>query len=153
MIEGDKVEKLMERQVIEVAPLAFMRGRTLNDAFIILDEAQNTTPEQMKMALTRIGFNSKMVVTGDLTQVDLPHGKRSGLQDAIDVLHGIEEISFVRFDDRDVVRHALVQSIVRAYDRFTEIRTGRQLSLKLNEDAAKTVVEKSMSGESTEEAS
>lgn len=132
MLESDKVEKLIERNVIEVAPLAFMRGRTLNDAFIILDEAQNTTVEQMKMALTRMGFNSKMVVTGDLTQIDLPSARRSGLHDAIDVLHGTEGISFVRFDDRDVVRHSLVQAIVRAYDRHETATQGRQMSLRLN---------------------
>src|SRR5438094_4841225 len=114
MLEAEKVEKLVERLSIEVAPLAFMRGRTLNDSFIILDEAQNTTTEQMKMVLTRQGFNSKMVVTGDLTQMDLPTGKRSGLNDAVDVLRGVEGISFVYFDDRDVVRHSLVQRIVKA---------------------------------------
>ncbi len=102
----------MERSAIEVAPLAFMRGRTLNDSFIILDEAQNTTPEQMKMFLTRQGFNSRMVVNGDLTQIDLPLGRRSGLQDAVDVLGGVEGIGFVYFDQRDVVRHPLVQRIV-----------------------------------------
>src|SRR5438270_11689335 len=111
MLETEKVEKLLERLTIEVAPIAFMRGRTLNDSFIILDEAQNSTAEQMKMVLTRQGFNSKMVVTGDLTQVDLPTGKRSGLSNAIDVLRGIEGITFVYFDDRDVVRHPLVQRI------------------------------------------
>ena len=120
MLEADKVEKLLERAVIEVAPIAFMRGRTLNDSFIILDEAQNSTAEQMKMVLTRQGFNSKMVVTGDLTQVDLPTGKRSGLNDAVEVLRGIEGISFVYFDDRDVVRHPLVQNIVKAYERHQE---------------------------------
>src|SRR6202011_16439 len=121
MLESEKVEKLLERAVIEVAPIAFMRGRTLNDSFIILDEAQNSTAEQMKMVLTRQGFNSKMVVTGDLTQVDLPSGKRSGLTNAVDVLRGIEGISFVYFDDRDVVRHSLVQRIVKAYERYQEI--------------------------------
>jgi len=128
MIESEKVEKLIERQTIEVAPIAFMRGRTLNDAFIILDEAQNTTPEQMKMVLTRQGFNSKTVVTGDLTQIDLPNARRSGLVDAWEILKGVEGISFVHFDDRDVVRHALVQRIVKAYDRAGE---ARQLPLKL----------------------
>ena len=120
MLDADKVEKLLERAVIEVAPIAFMRGRTLNDSFIILDEAQNSTAEQMKMVLTRQGFNSKMVVTGDLTQIDLPTGKRSGLNDAVEVLRGIEGISFVYFDERDVVRHALVQKIVKAYERHQE---------------------------------
>jgi phosphate starvation-inducible PhoH-like protein len=135
MIESEKVEKLLERGVIEVAPLAFMRGRTLNDSFIILDEAQNSTPEQMKMVLTRQGFNSKMVVTGDVTQIDLPAGKRSGLLDAVDVLRGVEGISFVTFDEKDVVRHSLVQRIVKAYERRQEEMTGRQLSLKLVEPA------------------
>ena len=135
MLEADKVEKLLERTTIEVAPIAFMRGRTLNDSFVILDEAQNSTAEQMKMVLTRLGFNSKMVVTGDLTQVDLPTGKRSGLNDAIEVLRGVEGISFVLFDDRDVVRHTLVQRIVRAYERYTDSVAGRQLALKLAPDA------------------
>ena len=134
MLEAEKVEKLLERAVIEVAPIAFMRGRTLNDSFIILDEAQNSTPEQMKMVLTRQGFNSKMVVTGDLTQIDLPFGKRSGLNDAVEVLRGVEGITFVPFDDRDVVRHSLVQRIVKAYERYQETTgTGRQLALKLSE--------------------
>jgi phosphate starvation-inducible protein PhoH and related proteins len=133
MLESDRVEKLLERNVIEVAPIAFMRGRTLNDSFIILDEAQNSTPEQMKMVLTRQGFNSKMVVNGDVTQIDLP-GRRSGLLDAIEVLKGVEGISFVQFDERDVVRHTLVQRIVRAYERYNEtVGTGRQLMLKLAE--------------------
>ena len=133
MLDSDRVEKLLERAVIEVAPIAFMRGRTLNDSFIILDEAQNSTAEQMKMVLTRQGFNSKMVVTGDLTQVDLPSGKRSGLGEACEILRGIEGISFVYFDERDVVRHALVQRIVKAYERYQE---GRQLALKLTETGA-----------------
>lgn len=135
MLEGEKVERLLERGTIEVAPIAFMRGRTLNDSFIILDEAQNSTPEQMKMVLTRQGFNSKMVVTGDLTQIDLPSGKRSGLNDAVEVLRGVEGISFVNFDDRDVVRHILVQRIVKAYERHQEMTgTGRQMALKLTPD-------------------
>ena len=113
----EKVDKLMERGVIEIAPLAFMRGRTLNDAFIILDEAQNTTPEQMKMFLTRLGFGSKAVVTGDVTQVDLPEGKKSGLREARQILNNVEGIKFFDFSDRDVVRHPLVQKIVVAYDR------------------------------------
>ena len=120
MLESEKVEKLLERNTIEVAPIAFMRGRTLNDSFIILDEAQNSTPEQMKMVLTRQGFNSKMVVNGDVTQIDLPAGKRSGLLDAVDVLQGVEGISFIHFDERDVVRHSLVQRIVKAYERYNE---------------------------------
>ncbi len=133
MLDAERVEKLVERASIEVAPLAFMRGRTLNDSFIILDEAQNTTQEQMKMVLTRQGFNSKMVVTGDLTQMDLPTGRRSGLLDAVDILKGVEGISFVQFDERDVVRHSLVQRIVRAYEKHNEAIAGKQLSLKLGE--------------------
>src|SRR5260370_795758 len=133
MLESDKVEKLLERASIEVAPLAFMRGRTLNDSFIIMDEAQNTTMEQMKMVLTRQGFNSKMVVTGDITQVDLPTGRRSGLLDAVDILRSVEGISFIHFDERDVVRHSLVQRIVRAYEKYNESVAGRQLSLRLAE--------------------
>ncbi len=137
MIDSEKVEKLLERNVIEIAPLAFMRGRTLNDCFIILDEAQNTTSEQMKMILTRQGFNSKMVVTGDQTQIDLPGGKKSGLIQAVEILRGVEGIAFVAFDDKDVVRHALVQRIVKAYDRYNElIGAGRQLALKLNNEPA-----------------
>ena len=137
MLEAEKIEKLLERNVIEVAPLAFMRGRTLNDSFIIMDEAQNTTPEQMKMILTRQGFNSKMVVTGDLTQVDLPAGQRSGLVEVVDVLRGVEGISFIQFDDRDIVRHNLVQKIVKAYERYNEaIGVSRQMSLKLSEPPA-----------------
>ena len=117
IIGFEKVEKLMERSVIEIAPLAFMRGRTLNDAFIILDEAQNTTPEQMKMFLTRLGFGSKAVVTGDITQVDLPDGKKSGLREARNILRTTEGIKFFEFNDKDVVRHPLVAKIVVAYDR------------------------------------
>jgi phosphate starvation-inducible PhoH-like protein len=117
MMDFEKAERLMERGVIEVAPLAFMRGRTLNESFVILDEAQNTTPEQMKMFLTRLGYDSKAVVTGDVTQIDLPTDKPSGLIDALDVLHDVDGIGFMRFTDLDVVRHPLVQSIVRAYDR------------------------------------
>ncbi|MGE5344863.1 MAG: PhoH family protein [Acidithiobacillales bacterium] len=112
----DKIGRMMERNIIEVAPLAFMRGRTLNEAFVILDEAQNTTSEQMKMFLTRIGFGSKAVVTGDITQVDLPAGKVSGLREAAQVLAGVEGMRIIRFDQRDVVRHRLVQAIVNAYE-------------------------------------
>ncbi|BDC53116.1 phosphate starvation protein PhoH [Bryobacterales bacterium F-183] len=131
MIDGEKVEKMLERNVIEVAPLAFMRGRTLNDAFIILDEAQNCTGEQMKMVLTRQGFNSKMVVTGDPTQIDLPSGRRSGIVEAEDVLRGVEGVSFVHFDDKDVVRHPLVQRIVKAYERYQNLTgVGRQMPLR-----------------------
>ncbi|MFC3102493.1 PhoH family protein [Salinisphaera aquimarina] len=117
MLGFDRVGRLIERNVIEIAPLAYMRGRTLNEAFIILDEAQNTTVEQMKMFLTRIGFGSTAVVTGDMTQIDLPVSKRSGLRHAVGLLHDIEGISVTRFSARDVVRHPLVQRIVRAYDR------------------------------------
>jgi phosphate starvation-inducible PhoH-like protein len=119
MMESERVARLLERGTIEIAPLAFMRGRTLNDAFVILDEAQNTTPEQMKMFLTRLGFGSKAVVTGDVTQMDLPSGSRSGLVEAMKVVGEIEGISFVHFDERDVVRHKLVQQIVKAYDAYT----------------------------------
>lgn len=118
MLGFEKVEKYLERGIIEIAPLAYMRGRTLNDAFIILDESQNTTVEQMKMFLTRIGFNSKAVITGDITQVDLPRGQYSGLKHAIDVLSDVEEISFNYFTAKDVVRHPIVQRIVMAYEAF-----------------------------------
>ncbi len=141
MLDSDRVEKLLERNTIEVAPIAFMRGRTLNDSFIILDEAQNSTPEQMKMLLTRQGFNSKMVVNGDITQIDLPSGKRSGLLDAVDVLRGVEGISFVQFDERDVVRHPLVQRIVKAYDRYSALTgAGRQMKLPLAEPAPPEII-------------
>ena len=116
LLDPDKVDKMLEKSVIEVAPLAFMRGRTLNDAFIIMDEAQNTTIEQMKMFLTRLGNNSKAVITGDITQIDLPNPRRSGLLDAINILDGVEGIHFCHFVDSDVVRHELVQRIVRAYE-------------------------------------
>jgi phosphate starvation-inducible PhoH-like protein len=116
LLEPERVDKMLEKNVIEVAPLAFMRGRTLNDAFIIMDEAQNTTIEQMKMFLTRLGYNSRAVITGDITQIDLPNPHKSGLVDAINVLNGVEGIQFCHFEDGDVVRHALVQRIVRAYE-------------------------------------
>ena len=118
MLEVEKAERMLERGVIEVAPIAFMRGRTLNDAFVILDEAQNTTTEQMKMFLTRLGFGSKAVVTGDITQIDLPPGRTSGLVEAISVVGNVDGIAFVHFDDRDVVRHKLVQAIVKAYEAY-----------------------------------
>jgi phosphate starvation-inducible PhoH-like protein len=118
MVDFDRARRMLERGTIEVAPLAFMRGRTLNDSFIILDEAQNTTSEQMKMFLTRLGYNSKAVITGDVTQIDLPSGKLSGLKEASIVLGGTPGISFIRFNDRDVVRHRLVQSIILAYESF-----------------------------------
>jgi len=124
MFGFEKVNKLIERNVIEIAPLAYMRGRTLNDAFIILDEAQNTTPEQMKMFLTRIGFGSTAVVTGDVTQVDLPRGQASGLRQAIEILRRVDGISFTFFNARDVVRHALVQRIVNAYEDFDRKQPG-----------------------------
>ena len=124
MLEIEKVERFIERGTIEIAPIAFMRGRTLNDAFVILDEAQNTTSEQMKMFLTRLGFGSKAVVTGDITQIDLPVGRTSGLVEAMTVVSKIEGISFVFFDDRDVVRHKLVQQIVKAYESFTSGNKG-----------------------------
>ncbi len=117
MMEIDKSSKLIERGIIEIAPLAFMRGRTLNDSFVILDEAQNTTPEQMKMYLTRLGFGSKTVVTGDITQIDLPQDRTSGLVEAIRILKNIEDIKIIHFSEKDVVRHRLVQEIVRAYEK------------------------------------
>jgi phosphate starvation-inducible PhoH-like protein len=120
MMDAEKAGRLMERGVIEVAPLAFMRGRTLNDAFVILDEAQNTTSEQMKMFLTRLGFGSKAVVTGDITQIDLPNARMSGLVEALKIVRDVEGIGFVYFDDKDVVRHKLVAQIVKAYDRFSD---------------------------------
>jgi len=120
MLEAEKVEKYLEKGLIEIAPLAFMRGRSLNESFIILDEAQNATPEQMKMFLTRLGFGSKAVITGDITQIDLPAGKRSGLLEAIDVVAGIEGASFVYLNERDVVRHPLVQKIIKAYEQYTD---------------------------------
>jgi phosphate starvation-inducible PhoH-like protein len=120
LVDYERVTKLLEKRVIEIAPLAFMRGRTLSDAFVILDEAQNTTSEQMKMFLTRIGFGSKAVITGDVTQIDLPTGKRSGLVEAERVLAGIDGIEFVYFSDKDVVRHKLVQMIIKAYESHTK---------------------------------
>ncbi len=125
MVEVERAERLIERGTIEIAPIAFMRGRTLNDAFVILDEAQNTTSEQMKMFLTRLGFGSKAVVTGDITQIDLPTARISGLVEAMKVVSNIEGISFIHFDDRDVVRHKLVQQIVKAYESFTTGKGGQ----------------------------
>ncbi len=119
MLDTERVERFIERGTIEIAPIAFMRGRTLNDSFVILDEAQNTTTEQMKMFLTRLGFGSKAVITGDITQIDLPPGRVSGLVEAIKVVSAIEGISFVHFDERDVVRHKLVQQIVKAYEALS----------------------------------
>ncbi len=135
MMDFDKAKRLIDRDVIEVAPLAFMRGRTHNDSFVILDEAQNTTSEQMKMFLTRLGFDSKAVITGDITQIDLPAEKPSGLVEACRILEGVEGIGFMRFTEEDVVRHPLVQSIVRAYDRDTP-RGGARAPLHSDEGAA-----------------
>ena len=119
MMEMERAERMLERGTIEVAPIAFMRGRTLNDAFVILDEAQNTTSEQMKMFLTRLGFGSKAVITGDVTQIDLPTGRTSGLIEAMKVVGNVDGIAFVHFDEKDVVRHALVQQIVKAYEAYS----------------------------------
>lgn len=130
MLGFERVEKLIERSVIEIAPLAYMRGRTLNDAFIILDESQNTTVEQMKMFLTRIGFNSTAVITGDITQVDLPRGQKSGLRQVIEVLGDVEEISFNFFESKDVVRHPVVQRVVEAYEDFESKERKHEAKLK-----------------------
>ncbi len=130
MLEPDKVDRYLEKNVIEIAPIAFMRGRTLNDAFVILDEAQNTTSEQMKMFVTRLGFNSKAVITGDITQIDLPNSNRSGLLEVIEILKNVEGINFCYFDEGDVVRHHLVQRIIRAYDEHKG--RNEQLSLTLD---------------------
>ncbi|QNI32476.1 PhoH family protein [Alloacidobacterium dinghuense] len=135
LLEPERVDKMLERNVIEVAPLAFMRGRTLNDAFIIMDEAQNTTSEQMKMFLTRLGNNAKAVITGDVTQIDLPNPRKSGLIEAMNILDGVDGIRFIRFEDGDVVRHHLVQRIIRAYDSFG--RGQQELPLTLPESDQK----------------
>jgi len=119
MLDTERVARYIERGTIEIAPIAFMRGRTLNDSFVILDEAQNTTSEQMKMFLTRLGFGSKAVITGDITQIDLPTGRMSGLVEAMKIVSAIDGIAFTYFDERDVVRHKLVQQIVKAYEAFT----------------------------------
>jgi phosphate starvation-inducible PhoH-like protein len=132
LLEPERVDKMLERNVIEVAPLAFMRGRTLNDAFIIMDEAQNTTSEQMKMFLTRMGNNAKAVITGDITQIDLPNPRKSGLVEALNILDGVDGIKFVRFEDGDVVRHQLVQRIIRAYEGFGR-RSQQELPLAVDE--------------------
>src|SRR5271156_2391009 len=130
MLDPEKVDRYLEKNVIEIAPIAFMRGRTLNDSFVILDEAQNTTSEQMKMFVTRLGFNSKAVITGDVTQIDLPNARRSGLLEAIDILQRVEGLTFVHFDEADVVRHHLVQRIIRAYDEHrTHIAEQQQMLL------------------------
>ncbi|PYX92553.1 MAG: hypothetical protein DMG67_06520, partial [Acidobacteria bacterium] len=136
LLDAEKVDRNLEKNVIEIAPIAFMRGRTLNDSFIILDEAQNTTSEQMKMFVTRMGFNSKCVITGDITQIDLPNTRRSGLLEVMDVLKSVNGISFIHFDESDVVRHHLVQRIVRAYEDH-KVRTAQnQLSLSLESQPA-----------------
>jgi phosphate starvation-inducible PhoH-like protein len=132
LMDGERVERFLEKNVIEIAPIAFMRGRTLNDSFIILDEAQNTTAEQMKMFVTRMGFNSKTVITGDVTQIDLPNTRKSGLLEAMDILRNVEGLSFNFFTEEDVVRHHLVQRIVRAYDERTR---NQQMSLELPQEA------------------
>ena len=133
LLEAEKVDRYLEKNVIEIAPIAFMRGRTLNDSFIILDEAQNTTSEQMKMFVTRMGFNSKCVVTGDITQIDLPNSRRSGLVEAADILRNVNGISFVYFDQSDVVRHHLVQRIINAYEENKSRQ--QQMPLALDEQA------------------
>ncbi len=145
MMPFEKSSRLMERGIIEVAPLAFMRGRTLNDSFVILDEAQNTTHEQMKMLLTRLGFDSKAVVTGDITQIDLPIDKRSGLVIATNILEGVEGIDFIYFSDKDVVRHPLVQSIILAYDRHESA-----LANGINEEAPRHPSARSTTGSEDE---
>src|SRR5437867_7315299 len=135
MLDVERVDRNVERGVIEIAPIAFMRGRTLNDSFVILDEAQNTTAEQMKMFLTRIGYNSNAVITGDITQIDLPLGKISGLIEARNVISGVEGVSFIHFNERDVVRHPLVQRIARAYAAYTTQNSARQQSLQFGQPA------------------
>jgi len=135
LMDGERVDRYLEKNIIEIAPIAFMRGRTLNDSFIILDEAQNTTPEQMKMFVTRMGFNSKTVITGDITQIDLPDTRKSGLLEAMAVLKNVEGLSFNFFTEEDVVRHHLVQRIVRAYD---ERSRNQQMSLELPQPAGES---------------
>lgn len=138
MLGAETYQKYLERGNIEIAPLAYMRGRTLDDSFIILDEAQNTTPEQMKMFLTRLGFNSKMVVTGDLTQIDLTDRRRSGLQDALRAMRGVEDIALCQFSEKDVVRHQLVQRIVKAYEKYEERKRGRNYGKSEGNDREQT---------------
>src|SRR5499425_608555 len=141
MLDPEKVDRYLEKNVIEIAPIAFMRGRTLNDSFVILDEAQNTTSEQMKMFVTRLGFNSKAVITGDVTQIDLPNARRSGLVEAIDILKPVEGLAFVYFDESDVVRHHLVQRIIRAYDEHKARVAEKQMLLSLGAKAAEARAE------------
>src|ERR1700740_442534 len=136
MLDPEKVDRYLEKNVIEIAPIAFMRGRTLNDSFVIMDEAQNTTSEQMKMFVTRLGFNSKAVITGDITQIDLPNARRSGLVEAIEILKPVEGLAFVYFDESDVVRHHLVQRIIRAYDDHKTKLAAQQMSFSLEAKAA-----------------
>jgi len=136
MLDPEKVDRYLEKNVIEIAPIAFMRGRTLNDSFVIMDEAQNTTSEQMKMFVTRLGFNSKAVITGDITQIDLPNARRSGLIEAVDILKPVEGLAFVYFDESDVVRHHLVQRIIRAYDDHKTRVAEQQMLLSLEAKAA-----------------
>jgi phosphate starvation-inducible protein PhoH and related proteins len=136
MLDPEKVDRYLEKNVIEIAPIAFMRGRTLNDSFVILDEAQNTTSEQMKMFVTRLGFNSKAVITGDVTQIDLPNARRSGLIEAVDILKNVDGLTFVYFDEADVVRHHLVQRIIRAYDEHKTRIAEEQMSLLESRAAA-----------------
>src|SRR6266487_451959 len=131
MLDPERVDRYLEKNVIEIAPIAFMRGRTLNDSFVILDEAQNTTSEQMKVFVTRLGFNSKAVITGDITQIDLPSARRSGMLEALDILGSVNGISFVHFDESDVVRHSLVQYIIRAYDDYKTRMNGDQMVLPI----------------------
>ena len=138
LLEPERVDKMLEKNVIEVAPLAFMRGRTLNDAFVIMDEAQNTTSEQMKMFLTRMGNNSKAVITGDVTQIDLPNPRKSGLIEAAAVLDGVDGIRFVHFESGDVVRHPLVQRVIQAYDNFG--RAQQELPLRMAEGDGQTAL-------------
>jgi phosphate starvation-inducible PhoH-like protein len=135
MLDPERVDRYLEKNVIEIAPIAFMRGRTLNDSFVILDEAQNTTSEQMKMFVTRLGFNSKAVITGDITQIDLPNARRSGLLEAMDILKHVQGLSFVYFDEGDVVRHHLVQRIIRAYDEHKNRVAEEQMDLLENRPA------------------
>lgn len=135
LLDQEKVDRFLEKNIIEIAPIAFMRGRTLNDSFVIMDEAQNTTSEQMKMFVTRLGFNSKAVITGDITQIDLPNAKRSGLIEAIDILRNVNGLSFNFFDESDVVRHHLVQRIIQAYDQHGK-RVSEQMALSLDPHSA-----------------
>jgi phosphate starvation-inducible protein PhoH and related proteins len=141
MLDPEKVDRYLEKNVIEIAPIAFMRGRTLNDSFVIMDEAQNTTSEQMKMFVTRLGFNSKAVITGDVTQIDLPNARRSGLVEAIDILKPVEGLAFVYFDESDVVRHHLVQRIIRAYDDHKARVAEKQMLLSLGAKAGEARAE------------